>query len=109
MSAVHWGLLSVGLFGLLTSSIFLGMVLVGALRFRREAAREESRLMGRPEFLPAISLFKPLHGDEIGLEANLRTFFEQDYLQHAARCRDCDEHGWRVAGGDAVLRAERGG
>ncbi len=84
MSAVHWGLLLVGLFGLLTSSIYLGMVLAGALRFRRAAALEESRLMGRPEFLPAISLFKPLHGDETGLEANLRTFFEQDYLQHAA-------------------------
>jgi ceramide glucosyltransferase len=71
-----------GLFGLLTSSVFLAMVLVGALRFRREAVREDARLMERREFLPAISLFKPLHGDEDGLEANLRTFFEQDYLQH---------------------------
>ena len=84
MSAIHWGLLVVGLFGLLTSSVFLAMVLVGALRFRREAVREDARLMERPEFLPAISLFKPLHGDEVGLEANLRTFFEQDYLQHVA-------------------------
>jgi ceramide glucosyltransferase len=84
MSAVHWGLLFVGLFGLLTSSVYLGMVLVGARRFRREAMREDARLRERPEFLPAISLFKPLHGDEFGLEANLRTFFEQDYLQHVA-------------------------
>ncbi len=82
MSAIHWGLLVFGLFGLLTSSVFLAMVLVGALRFRREAGREDARLMERPEFLPAISLLKPLHGDEDGLEANLRTFFEQDYLQH---------------------------
>jgi ceramide glucosyltransferase len=85
MSAVHWGLLLVGLFGLLTSSVYLGMVLVGARRFRRDAVRENARLGARPEFLPAISLFKPLHGDEVGLEANLRTFFEQDYLQHVAR------------------------
>ena len=84
MSAVHWGLLVIGLFGLMTSSVFLGMVLVGAWRFRREAVREDARLGERPEFLPAISLFKPLHGDEVGLEANLRTFFEQDYLQHVA-------------------------
>jgi ceramide glucosyltransferase len=82
MSAVHWGLLLVGLFGLLTSSVYLGMVLVGARRFRREAVREDARLGELPEFLPAISLFKPLHGNEVGLEANLRTFFEQDYLQH---------------------------
>jgi ceramide glucosyltransferase len=60
------------------------MVLAGAWRFRREALRENVQLGARPEFLPAVSLFKPLHGDEIGLEANLRTFFEQDYLQHIA-------------------------
>ena len=85
MSAVHWGLLLAGMFGLLTSSIYLGMVLLGAWRFRREAVREDVRLGRRPEFLPAISLFKPLHGDEVGLEPNLRTFFEQDYLEHVAR------------------------
>jgi ceramide glucosyltransferase len=85
MSAVHWGLLLVGLFGLLTSSVYLGMVLVGAWRFRREAVLQNAGLGRLPEFLPAISLFKPLHGDETGLEANLRTFFEQDYLQHVAR------------------------
>jgi ceramide glucosyltransferase len=85
MSAVLWALLLVGLFGLLTSSIYLGMVLVGAWRFRREAVRQDVRLGRGPEFLPAISLFKPLHGDETGLEANLRTFFEQDYLEHVAR------------------------
>jgi ceramide glucosyltransferase len=61
------------------------MVLVGARRFGREAVRQDARMRERPEFLPAISLFKPLHGDEMGLEANLRTFFEQDYLQHVAQ------------------------
>src|SRR5260370_19442966 len=84
MSAVYWGLFWVGLFGLVTSSVFLGMVMIGAWRFRREAVREDVRLRERPEFLPAISLFKPLHGDEDGLEANLRSFFEQDYLRHVA-------------------------
>ena len=74
-AAVHWGLLLIGLFGLFTSSIYLGMVLVGAWRFRRAAAVEEARLDRGPQFLPAISLFKPLHGDEVGLEANLRGFF----------------------------------
>ena len=85
MSAVYWAILLVGLFGLLTSSVYLGMVLVGARRFRREAVRQDVCLGKRPEFLPAISLFKPLHGNEMGLEANLRTFFEQDYLQHVAQ------------------------
>jgi ceramide glucosyltransferase len=84
MSAVHWVILLVGLFGLLTSSVYLGMVLTGARRFRLEAMRQDVLFGKRPEFLPTISLFKPLHGDEMGLEANLKSFFEQDYLQHVA-------------------------
>ena len=83
MAAVEWGMLVFGLFGLLTSSVFLGMVLVGARRFRREAARQDATLAAGPGFLPGVSLFKPLHGDEPSLEAHLRSFFEQDYLQHA--------------------------
>jgi ceramide glucosyltransferase len=94
MSAIGWALLIFGLFGLITSSVFLGMVLVGAQRFRREAVRQDARLRERPAFLPAISLFKPLHGDEVGLEANLRTFFEQDYLEHVAQAGGATvEHG----------------
>ena len=85
MSAIAWTMSIVGLFGLLTSTIFFGMVLAGAQRFRREGLREDARLSLQPEYLPAVTLFKPLHGHEVGLEVNLRTFFEQDYLEHAAR------------------------
>jgi ceramide glucosyltransferase len=85
MYGVEWGLLLLGLFGLITSSIFLGMVLIGAQRFRHAAIVQDLRLVEQPAFLPSVSLFKPVHGDEVGLEANLRTFFEQDYLHHATR------------------------
>jgi ceramide glucosyltransferase len=61
------------------------MVLVGAGRFRSEAQRQEEALGAEPEFLPAVSVFKPLHGAEAGLEGNLRGFFEQDYLERADR------------------------
>ena len=30
-------------------------------------------------FLPAVSVLKPLHGTEPGLERNIESFFEQDY------------------------------
>src|SRR5688500_17439275 len=33
----------------------------------------------RDEDLPPVTLLKPIKGDEEALEANLRTFFEQDY------------------------------
>jgi len=85
MYAVEWVSLVFGLFGLTTSSIFLGMVVLGARRFRGEAMLQDLRFEEKPAFLPPISLFKPLHGDEVGLEENLRTFFEQDYLQHVAK------------------------
>src|SRR5271163_2154057 len=84
MVLIGWAMLVVGGFGLLTSSVFLGLVLVGAMRFRREAARQDEALLRGPEFLPGVTLFKPLHGAEAGLEGNLRGFYEQDYLQHAA-------------------------
>ena len=84
MVAVERALLILGLFGLFTSSVFFGMVMEGARRFRREAARQDVALASQPEFLPGISLFKPLHGNEAALEAHLRTFFEQDYLHHVA-------------------------
>lgn len=79
-----WVLLGLGLFGLLTSTVFLVLVLVGTVRFRREAGKQERALLRRPSFLPPVSLFKPLHGAEAGLEGNLRNFYEQDYLRFAA-------------------------
>jgi ceramide glucosyltransferase len=77
-------MLALGLFGLLTSSVFLGMVVTGAVAFRREARRQAALLEAGPEFLPAVTLFKPLHGAETGLEDNLRGFYQQDYLARAA-------------------------
>jgi ceramide glucosyltransferase len=64
--------LAVGLFGLLTSSVYGAMVLFAVWRFSRHA-----RLLPSSTFTPPVSLLKPLHGAEPGLEAHLTTFFEQ--------------------------------
>lgn len=66
-------LFDLGVFGLLTSSVFTGLAIAGIFRF---AAR---RRAGTQTFSAPVSLFKPLHGDEPDLEAHLATFFEQDY------------------------------
>src|SRR5271165_6166780 len=65
--------LGIGLFGLLTSSAFSGLVIAGIWRFlaRRRATKQV--------FLPPVTLFKPLYGAEPNLEAHLETFFQQDY------------------------------
>jgi ceramide glucosyltransferase len=74
-----YALFALAVFGLITSSVFAGMVLwavPGYLRERRAAYAKLDRL---PGFTPPLSLLKPLHGEEPGLEAHLATFFEQDY------------------------------
>ncbi|MGC9198970.1 MAG: glycosyltransferase [Acidobacteriaceae bacterium] len=62
--------------GSVTSSIYCGMVVVAAARFWLRKRREQNTTA---DFLPAVSMLKPLHGTEDGLEQNLASFFEQEY------------------------------
>lgn len=64
--------------GTVTSTIYCFMVLVAAVRFGLRRRREE-RAAASSAFLPPVSVLKPLHGTEDGLEQNLETFFEQNY------------------------------
>ncbi len=65
--------------GTVTSTIYCGMVLVGAVRFARRKRREEAAPV---DFLPPVSVLKPLHGTEPDLEDNLRRFFDLDYPEY---------------------------
>ena len=65
--------------GTVTSTIYCGMVLVGAWRFARRKRREERTPV---DFLPPVSVLKPLHGTEPDLEENLRRFFDLDYPEY---------------------------
>ncbi len=67
---------SVALLGTVTSTIYCGMVVVAAVRFGLRRRREQRQ---PATYLPPISVLKPLHGTEPGIERNLETFFEQDY------------------------------
>jgi ceramide glucosyltransferase len=79
MSYVFLGL---AVFGLLTSTVFAGMVLWAVPGFLRERRAALAQLKARPGFTPPLSLLKPLHGAEPGLETYLETFFEQDYPEY---------------------------
>jgi ceramide glucosyltransferase len=72
-------LLALACFGLLASTIVTGMTLVAVPRYLRERRVALSQLSTRPGFTPPLTLLKPLHGNEPGLEAHLASFFEQDY------------------------------
>ena len=62
--------------GTVTSAIYCLLVLAGAARFARRKRREDRQAQ---DFLPPISVLKPLHGTEPDLEENLRLFFQLDY------------------------------
>ncbi|HTV10142.1 MAG TPA: glycosyltransferase [Candidatus Aquilonibacter sp.] len=62
--------------GSVTSWIYCGMVAAAAARFARRRRREE-RVPA--DFLPRLSVLKPVHGTEEGMERNFESFFEQDY------------------------------
>jgi ceramide glucosyltransferase len=62
--------------GSVTSTIYCVMVMAAAVRFGLRKRREQA---APTDFLPPISVLKPLHGTEPGMDRNLETFFEQDY------------------------------
>ena len=72
-------LLGLAAFGLITSTVFAGMVLAAVPRYLRERRLAEAQLQARPGFTPPLTLLKPLHGAEPDLEKHLASFFEQDY------------------------------
>ena len=72
LTIVFW----IALAGTVTSAIYCGMVVVGAVRFARRRRRDARTEI---EFTPPVSVLKPLHGAEPDLEGNLRSFFALDY------------------------------
>ncbi len=72
-------LLTLAGFGLITSTVFAGMVLCAVPGYLRERRRALIQQRARPGFTPPLTLLKPVHGDEPDLAAHLATFFEQDY------------------------------
>jgi ceramide glucosyltransferase len=74
-----YALLALAVFGLITSTVFAAMVLSAVPGYLRERRAAFAKLDHPPGFTPPLSLLKPLHGAEPGLEEHLTTFFEQDY------------------------------
>ncbi|HZR55303.1 MAG TPA: glycosyltransferase [Terriglobales bacterium] len=73
-------LLGLALLGLTCSTIFLIMVLVAARRYKRAALADKAIAAATPESaLPAVTIFKPIHGAEPRLAENLTSFFQQNY------------------------------
>jgi ceramide glucosyltransferase len=73
-------LLVVAMIGTVSSTAFLGLALLAAVRNVRRARRQSQDVAAvASDALPKVSIFKPLHGAEPQLEENLESFFLQDY------------------------------
>ncbi|HEX4757621.1 MAG TPA: glycosyltransferase [Terracidiphilus sp.] len=92
-------LFGLAVFGLVTSSVFAGMVLWAVPAYLRERRAALKALSARPGFTPPLTLLKPVHGAEPGLEAHLATFFEQDYPEYEILfcARSADDAGLATA------------
>lgn len=69
-------LLALAVAGTIGSTVFLGLALVAARRYRRMARLQQSPWQGE---WPRVSVIKPVHGPEPRLRENLESFFQQVY------------------------------
>jgi len=87
------------IFGLITSTVFTGMVLATVPGYLCRRQQALTRQKEQPGFTPPLTLLKPVNGDEPDLEANLATFFEQDYPEYEILfcARSADDAGLKAA------------
>jgi len=92
-------LLGLAIFGLFTSTVFAGMVLWAIPAYLRERRAAQRAQAERPGFTPPLTLLKPLHGAEPGLEPHLASFFMQDYPKYEILfcARDDSDAGLAIA------------
>jgi ceramide glucosyltransferase len=94
-----YALLALAIFGLFTSTVFAGMVLWAIPAYLSDRRKAASATELRAAFAPPLSLLKPLHGAEPGLEEHLTTFFTQDYPDYEILfcTRDENDAGLQIA------------
>jgi ceramide glucosyltransferase len=76
---MFYALLAIAVLGLVTSTGFAAIVLWAVPGYLSERRAALAKTQARPGFTPPLTLLKPLHGADPGLEAYLETFFQQDY------------------------------
>ncbi|HTJ88100.1 MAG TPA: hypothetical protein VL349_12615, partial [Terriglobales bacterium] len=73
-------LLGISAFGIVSSAVFLILVLMATVRFKNNSEKFRRLGLSSPaKQFPAVTIFKPVHGMEARLEENLESFFQQDY------------------------------
>jgi ceramide glucosyltransferase len=92
--------LLLALAGSFTSTIYLAMTLVATVRHLRRARSAQEAASATPvASLAPVTIFKPVHGMEEQLAANLESFFRQDYPDYEVifGARDADNPAVKIA------------
>lgn len=98
--AIKQVLLGFAIIGIVSSTIFLCMVMVAAVRYRRFSAVASQNAKSVPDSsLPPVSILKPVHGMEPQLAENLESFFRQNYpkFEILIGARDADNAALHIA------------
>lgn len=93
-------LLLLALAGSFTSTIYLAMTLAATVRHLRRTRMAQAAASATPAAsLPPVTIFKPVHGMEEQLAANLESFFQQDYPDYEVifGARDADNPAVKIA------------
>jgi ceramide glucosyltransferase len=93
-------LLFLALAGSFTSTVYLALSLVATVRYLRRARAAQAAANATPaSSLPPVTIFKPVHGMEEQLAADLESFFQQDYPDYEVifGVRDMDNPAARIA------------
>jgi len=101
VSQLWRGLVYLAIAGTFSSTIYLLLVLAGAIRFHLRAISASKLVSGLQSSLPPVTILKPVHGMELRLEENLESFFQQDYPDYEIII------GARDADNPALLLAEK--
>ena len=97
---VWLALLLLALAGSFTSTVYLVVTLVATGRHLRRARVAQADATATPiSSLPPVTIFKPVHGMEEQLAANLESFFQQDYPEYEVifGVRDADNPAAKIA------------
>jgi ceramide glucosyltransferase len=78
LEIVGYIFLAIALIGTLSSTVYLGLVLMGVSKFLRDSKRALHPPPKDAE-LPNVTVIKPVHGLEPQLRENIESFFRQDY------------------------------
>jgi ceramide glucosyltransferase len=95
-------LLFLALAGSFTSTVYLALSLVATVRYLRRARAAQAAANATPaSSVPPVTIFKPVHGMEEQLAADLESFFQQDYPDYEVifGVRDMDNPAARIAEG----------